>query len=148
MAQATDPPNVTNKDLYAEIYGVICDAVERAWHNWPVERGADEAPVMHTSAYARAAANRVMEALGELRDEDTRTHDELVAAECEYFDRVWYTRAKADSAPTAEVTSRMREVEASRAGLDVTDDFALGVLHGKLSALRWTLGEEWDNYDT
>ena len=67
MAEPADPEQ-TSRDVYAELYAVICDAVERAWHNWPVERQPGEAPVFHTSAYARAAANRVMDKLDELAE--------------------------------------------------------------------------------
>lgn len=80
MAQGTEP---TTQDLYAEVYGVVCDAVERAWQHWPVERGADEAPVMHSSAYARQAANRVMEAITSLRGEAETTSLNEVSAELE-----------------------------------------------------------------
>ena len=46
-----------------EQYGELCDIVERAWHQWPVDSYKDEA-VRHTSDYARAAARRILVVLG------------------------------------------------------------------------------------
>ena len=39
-------------------------------------------------------------------------------------------------------------IEAKYKDLATTDPFDLGVVHGKLSALRWVLGEDWDFLDT
>lgn len=54
-----------------EMFGVLCDVVQRAWMHLPVERSPEEAPVLHTSSYARAAAIRIIDELG-LEVEDPR----------------------------------------------------------------------------
>lgn len=96
--------------------------------------------------------------------EDPRRLDEILAAENDLFDRVWYhrslqsdIRAKRDG-DTIEL-ERVREIagparlriEQKFAGQDLLgpySDFELGMLNGKLSALRWVLGSEWDFLDT
>ena len=150
MAQVTEPPDETPQELFVWLYGVVCDTVERAWQHWPAELTADEVPVLHTSSYARSATNRVMLALDEIRHPDTRTHREIQAAENEFFDRLWYYRAV--STQTAEglavAADKLREVEAKHKDLATSDPFELGMVHGKLSALRWMLGDDWDSLDT
>jgi len=49
-------------DETVELYSLLCDVIERAWQRWEVDSYKDE-PFMHTSEYARAAANRIMEFL-------------------------------------------------------------------------------------
>jgi hypothetical protein len=53
----------------AQQYGEICDVVERTYYGMPLTGGDD--PYLHTSAGARAAANRIIEILG-LETEDPR----------------------------------------------------------------------------
>jgi hypothetical protein len=92
-----------------------------------------------------------------------RTHRlEIVAVEQEYFDRVWHERhlvfrrryeageaerATPDIYPQAlEAAERL---EAERPDIrPVESDFEWGLWNGKLSALRWVLGEEWEFLDT
>jgi hypothetical protein len=50
---------------FVNLYSLFCDVVERAWQRWPVDSYKDD-PFGHTSSYARAAANRIMEALNEI----------------------------------------------------------------------------------
>jgi hypothetical protein len=48
------------------------------------------------------------------------------------------------------INDAMREIE-QRYGVDNVgpwDDWGWGFVHGKLSALRWVLGSEWDFLDT
>lgn len=46
-----------------------------------------------------------------------------------------------------EAAERVR-AKIAPADLPPYDDFAWGMLNGKLSALRWVLGDEWDFLDT
>ena len=96
-------------------------------------------------------------------EEEPRRLDEILAAEQEMFDRVWYDRSmfheqEADDAGDAEEVARLRKLAGpARARVEATygvdnlspyDKFEWGMINGKLSALRWVLGSEWDFLDT
>lgn len=91
-----------------------------------------------------------------------RNQAEVLEAEQECFDKVWYERSSVseerriergepiDSGLLYTIRTARREVE-ERRGLDQLgpySDFEWGMVNGKLSALRWVLGEEWDFLDT
>jgi hypothetical protein len=95
--------------------------------------------------------------------ESMRTLADILRAENELFDKIWYVRhrilqEKIDEglrpplAPEFEATLRaeMRRVEERYGSENVGpwDDWNWGFLHGKMSALRWVLGEEWEFLDT
>ena len=105
-----------------------------------------------------------------------RTIEEIQSAEQEFFDKVWYDRhqmlahrvasgqtklvadATASGYNPAEIQERVWKgawqaawrVEARYGpeNLGPWTDFEWGMLNGKLSALRWVLGDEWDFLDT
>lgn len=92
-----------------------------------------------------------------------RNENEILEAEREFCDRVWYNRklvylekietSLEQAAPqeTMEGMARgMRECEERYGGQKnlVYDDFEWGMVNGKLSALRWMLGEDWDELYT
>jgi hypothetical protein len=107
-----------------------------------------------------------------------RTIKDISSAIDELVDKVWYNRhqiAKEDIAkgkvviveemkfaPHGDPNKQMQrdvweraEAAASKMeqrygveNLGPWDDFAWGEINGKLSALRWVLGEEWDMLDT
>lgn len=97
-----------------------------------------------------------------LSDEPIRSMSAIVAAEEEYFDKVWYDRhkmhregvrtgrTKIDAAIWSGALRAARNVERRRGkrNLGPYDDFEWGMVNGKLSALRWVLGLEWDMLDT
>ncbi len=91
-----------------------------------------------------------------------RTQSEIVAAEQEFFDLVWYERHlvfrhKYEAGEKAGTTPDIHEMalaaaerlKAERPDIrPCSDDFEWGMWNGKLSALRWVLGAEWDFLDT
>lgn len=95
--------------------------------------------------------------------EDPRRLDEIVSAENDLFDRLWYHHSlqydiRLRMEGDAEGLQNLRDVagpgrarvEAKFDGQDLLgpySDFDLGMLNGKLSALRWVLGSEWDFLD-
>lgn len=78
------------------------------------------------------------------------------------FNRLWYGQSEAavtDQRPegyTADVwekalvAARRIEAEVGPEVLrqDVEDQFNWGMLSGKISAIRWVLGDEWDTLDS
>lgn len=99
----------------------------------------------------------------ELVNQEPRTLPEILAAEQEFFDKIWYVRKlileekieAGEHAPLpSETVNRMRVTMRSieeRYGVENVgpwDDWGWGFVHGKLSALRWVLGDDWDFLDT
>lgn len=96
--------------------------------------------------------------------EEPRRLVEISAAEQEFFDRVWYHRSLQREyrlLNEGRVEEAERNFRIARAGRERVEakyteqgqlapytDFELGMLNGKLSALRWVLGAEWDFLDT
>lgn len=86
--------------------------------------------------------------------EDTRSLLDILEAEEEYFDRIWYTRniVRLSKNPGAEDIGKMaRERLEEKYGAEnllPADDWEHGYWNGKLAALRWVLGSEWDFLDT
>lgn len=91
-----------------------------------------------------------------------RSAKTISEAENEFNDRVWYNRKlvmlehmregteSVDEDVMDKVTDAMRKCEEKYGGAEnlMYDDFEWGMINGKLSALRWVLGEDWDDLDT
>ncbi len=90
--------------------------------------------------------------------EEPRNWDEIRVAEEELFDRIWYQRSlrhEYDDGVDIETHRRIAGPGRSRVeakygveNLGPYTDFEWGMLNGKLSALRWVTGSEWDFLDT
>lgn len=92
----------------------------------------------------------------------TRPIGEVLKAEGEFFERVWYDRHQMllhleSRGKTKTVPAIMRDARKAAARLEKKhgkknlgpySDFDWGMVNGKLSALRWVLGEDWDILDT
>lgn len=83
----------------------------------------------------------------------------ILKAEEEFVDRIWYDRQQAlirlGKAKTRaafirgmQASARIVEKKYGKKNLGPHNDFEWGMLNGKLSALRWVLGEDWDMLDT
>jgi hypothetical protein len=89
--------------------------------------------------------------------EEPRSYDEISAAEHEFFDRIWYQRSLSHETDVEDVDELVRIAGPGRARVEAKygfdnlgpySDFDWGMLNGKLSALRWVLGADWDFLDT
>lgn len=90
--------------------------------------------------------------------EEPRNWEELREAEEEMFDRIWYERKLAGMQREGAEGEHYRALSASgRAQLEAKyggenlgpyTEFEWGMINGKLSALRWVTGSEWDFLDT
>lgn len=112
------------------------------------------------------------EAFGEFRERilsqasqdelEARSLEEISEVEEELYEKAWYDRHKmlesAVESGRSEVDPEIWE-KALKAAKEVEkkygknqlgpySDFEWGMLLGKLSSLRWVLGDEWDNCDT
>lgn len=94
-----------------------------------------------------------------VQQEGLRSLNELVEAEQEFFDKVWYERHQMlilrDQEQGVDISKHpgvapAKEIEKKygKDNLAPNDDFEWGMLNGKLSAIRWVLGDEWDFLDT
>lgn len=89
-----------------------------------------------------------------------RSLRQIQNAENEIFDKRWYNRHKGhiylkrhlkwspELLQTAKAAARAIEKKYGKKNLGPYDDFEWGALFGKHSALRWVLGDDWDNGDT
>jgi hypothetical protein len=97
----------------------------------------------------------------ELYDVPIRTVKAILKAEHEFFERVWYDRHQMlrhsvaegrevhpDIWKGARAAARRVEKTYGKKTLSPHSDFEWGMINGKLSALRWVLGDEWDMLDT
>lgn len=96
----------------------------------------------------------------ELFEEEPPRLDQIQEAEQEMFDRIWYYRSlqreyrledAADSAGIDNLRSsggpgreKVQATYPESGQLGPYTDFELGMLHGKLSTLRWVLASNWD----
>lgn len=98
----------------------------------------------------------------DLADTPIRNVKAILKAEEEFFNRVWYDRklvllelireGRETISPEIRkgMFKAMREVEKKygKHTLGPYDKFEWGMINGKLSALRWVLGDDWDMLDT
>jgi hypothetical protein len=123
--------------------------------------GVDGLDAIMTSHFGDEFQDLIVES--DFREEPRRL-DEIQEAEQELFDRIWYQRSlarewKYEDGGDQEGLENLRgiagpgrrRVEEKFGGaenLGPYDDFEWGMINGKLSALRWVLGSEWDFLDT
>ena len=98
----------------------------------------------------------------ELTDAPIRKVPAILKAENEFFDKVWYDRhqllrqrvnARKEKVHPEIWKGALKAAEKvekkhGKKNLGPHSEFEWGMINGKLSALRWVLGEEWDMLDT
>ena len=88
-----------------------------------------------------------------------RSKKEIILADQGFFEQIWYiqclsnqnqnSKIKPENTDGPEFFDAKKRIEKKygKKNLEKTkmDDFAWGVINGKLSAIRWALGNEWDD---
>lgn len=88
-----------------------------------------------------------------------RNDQSITEAQEKLCEQVWYTRAlvgrredlkcgKGLHAGREEAIIKIEAKYTQDELLNYNDDFEWGMINGKLSALRWAMGNDWDNLDT
>lgn len=91
-----------------------------------------------------------------------RSEEEIFSAIDGFFDKIWYDRhqllkhqietgretVNSDIWIKAEEAAKRIETKYPKSELGPHSDFDWGMINGKLSALRWVMGDEWDFLDT
>lgn len=92
-----------------------------------------------------------------------RSKKQILEAEGEFCDKVWYDRKgsliqnvvhrKTDLPPDDILKGMYKAMDETekkygKENLGPYDSFEWGMINGKLSALRWVMGEDWDMLDT
>lgn len=96
-----------------------------------------------------------------LLSDPMRNVKDILTAEEEFYDKVWYDRHQLlkngghlckDTPPDilkgSFSSEKKIEKKYGKNNLGPYDDFERGMINGKLSALRWVLGDDWDMLDT
>ena len=120
--------------------------------------------MVHERTTGAGFGSEIEEFFAETDFVEPRRLDEISKAESRLFDRIWYHRslqheyrmeAEGDVAGVENLLSvagpgrqRMEATYTEAGELGPHTDFELGMLNGKLSALRWVLGAEWGFLDT
>ncbi|MFF4433046.1 PIN domain-containing protein [Streptomyces sp. NPDC001513] len=95
-------------------------------------------------------------------DRGPRALADILEAHTEFLDRIWYVRSRLRDTEDGQIDPKYNEelrrsIEAGRQRIEEKygtnslvpkNDWEWGFLNGKLSALRWVLGDEWDFLDT
>jgi len=110
----------------------------------PDSRGPNGHPVTYN------ATGEKVELIPESDDESAselviRRNDQAISdAYSELWDKVWWVRHHAHGEPeVGRAPAREVELHYGLDGLELTD-FEWGLLCGRMSALAWTLGSNWD----
>lgn len=148
-------PNGDRREPHPDLVDMFTPA--RSEYFYVVE-GLDNALVRHLGAAFTEEADEA-----EFVQEEPRTLAEILEAEREFFDKVWYVRSlirderielgeedRLPAEPDRRAKEAMRAIEERYGAENVGpwDDWGWGFVNGKLSALRWVLGSDWDFLDT
>lgn len=144
---------VTDGSTYAIALGEILNAYAPDWMEelkWEFEfeekpRSLSEILEAEQMLFRQVWYNRHLSLVYRVEKGEIEVVDKLGRTEKGYYRQDQITRGALESALAAGERTRK---EVGEENLGPWDDFEWGMLNGKLSALRWVTGSEWDFLDT